>query len=354
VESMRGIGRMSRESGLTVSALRFYDGVGLLSPAHVDPQSGYRFYAPEQVAVARLVAVLRRVGMPLAGIREVLEHRADPAHVDALLAGHVRALEAGLADARRALSAVPLLLEPLENPVSVTVPAPDLAAALRAVRFAAGSDPGLPVLASVLFDLADGVLSLVATDRYRLALATVPASAGSGFSAVVPVAVADEIAAVLGADTDADPDPDADPDTDTVTITVEGATITVRTDGAEVSGTLRDDAYPDHRGMPWDRWTPTGTATVDAEALRAAVAGAPERTSVREQDGVEFPVTELAVGPGGAVTVAPGGVGVNREFLLEAVDAGGGGQLMLSLDGPVAPLVLRSERSTSLLMPVRL
>ena len=196
MESMRGIGRMSRESGLTVSALRFYDGAGLLCPAHVDPHTGYRFYASEQVAVARLVAVLRRVGMPLAGIREVLEHRGDPQCVDALLAGHVRALEAGLADARRALSTVPLLLEPLENPVSVTVPAPDLAAALRAVRFATGSDPELPVLASVLFDLDDGVLTLVATDRYRLAMATVPVAEGSGFAAVVPVDVADEIAVV--------------------------------------------------------------------------------------------------------------------------------------------------------------
>ena len=340
MESMRGIGRMSRESGLTVSALRFYDGAGVLCPAHVDPHTGYRFYASEQVAVARLVAALRRVGMPLAGIREVLEHRDDPARVDALLAGHVRALEAGLADARRVLSTVPLLLEPLERPVSVTVPAPDLAAALGAVRFAAGSDPELPVLASVLFDLADRVLTLVATDRYRLARATVPASEGSAFSAVVPVAVVDEIASVLGAGA--------------VTITVEDATITVRAGGAEVSGTLGEDVYPDYRRMPWDRWTPAGTATVDAAALRSAVAAAPERTSVREQDGVEFPVTELAVGPGGAVTVAPGGVGVNREFLLEAVDAGGGGQLLLSLDGPVAPLVLRSERSTSLLMPVRL
>lgn len=340
MESMRGIGRMSRESGLTVSALRFYDGAGLLSPARVDPRTGYRFYAPEQVVVARLVAVLRRVGMPLVGIREVLEHRDDPARVDALLAGHVRALEAGLADARRALSTVPLLLDPVENPMSVTVSAPDLAAALHAVRFAAGSDPELPVLASVLFDLDDGVLTLVATDRYRLAMATVPAPEGSGFTAVVPVQMADEIAFVLGADP--------------VTITVDDATMTVRAGDAEVSGALRDDAYPDYRRMPWDRWTPAGTATVDAAALRSAVAAGPERTSVREQDGVEYPVTELAVGPGGAVTVAPGGVGVNREFLLEAVDAGGGGQLLLSLDGPVAPLVLRSERSTSLLMPVRL
>jgi DNA-binding transcriptional MerR regulator len=338
---MRGIGRMSRESGLTVSALRFYDGAGLLCPAHVDPQTGYRFYAPDQVATARLVAALRRAGMPLAGIRDVLDHRHDPAAVDAALADHVRALEEGLADARHVLSTVPLLLATPENPMSVTVPALDLAAALRAVRFAAGSDPALPVLASVLFELNGADLTLVATDRYRLARAKVPAPGGSPVAAVVPVALADAIAALLAG-------------SDLAEIVVGEGTITVRVGGTEVSGALLDDAYPDYRRMPWDRWTPGGTATVDTAGLRAAVEAAPTRTSRREQDGVEFPVTELAVGPDGAVTVAPGGVGVNREFLLEAVDAGGGGQLVLSLDGPVAPLVLASERSTSLLMPVRL
>lgn len=75
--SWRGIGAMARASGLTVSALRFYDGAGVFGPAHVDPHSGYRRYAPDQLVVARLVASLRRVGMPLAGIREVLEHRHD-------------------------------------------------------------------------------------------------------------------------------------------------------------------------------------------------------------------------------------------------------------------------------------
>ena len=56
------IGEVARRSGLTVSALRFYDGAGVLSPQAVDATSGYRRYAPGQVAVARLVAGLRRVG----------------------------------------------------------------------------------------------------------------------------------------------------------------------------------------------------------------------------------------------------------------------------------------------------
>ena len=74
---MRGIGRLARESGLTVSALRFYDGAGVLVPARVDPRSFYRWYSDEQVVVARLVARLRRVGMPLADVRRVIEHRDD-------------------------------------------------------------------------------------------------------------------------------------------------------------------------------------------------------------------------------------------------------------------------------------
>ena len=50
-------------------------------------------------------------------------------------------------------------------------------------------------------------------------------------------------------------------------------------------------------------------------------------------------------------------MGVNREFLLEALDAGGSGQLVLELDGPIAPLAIRApDRAgdVSMLMPIRL
>jgi DNA polymerase III subunit beta len=50
-------------------------------------------------------------------------------------------------------------------------------------------------------------------------------------------------------------------------------------------------------------------------------------------------------------------MGLNREFLLEALDAGGAGQLVLELDGPIAPLAIRvPERAgdIAMLMPIRL
>ncbi|KOG42804.1 MerR family transcriptional regulator [Streptomyces resistomycificus] len=65
------IGAFAKASRLSPKALRLYDELELLRPARVDPDTGYRYYAVEQLERARLVAWLRRIGMPLALIREV-------------------------------------------------------------------------------------------------------------------------------------------------------------------------------------------------------------------------------------------------------------------------------------------
>lgn len=65
------IGAFARSARLTAKALRLYDELGLLPPAAVDPESGYRYYAPEQLPQAELIGRLRQIGMPLAEIRTV-------------------------------------------------------------------------------------------------------------------------------------------------------------------------------------------------------------------------------------------------------------------------------------------
>ncbi|MEU7029244.1 MerR family transcriptional regulator [Streptomyces sp. NPDC046275] len=71
MDALLTIGDFARATGLTPKALRRYDELGLLRPARVDPFSGYRYYAGEQVERARLVRWLRRIGMPLAEIGRV-------------------------------------------------------------------------------------------------------------------------------------------------------------------------------------------------------------------------------------------------------------------------------------------
>ncbi|MFD8046705.1 MerR family transcriptional regulator [Streptomyces chartreusis] len=79
-EDMLTIGAFAKACRLSPKALRLYDELDLLKPGRVDPDTGYRYYAVAQLEQARLVAWLRRLGMPLARIRQVCALRpADAA-----------------------------------------------------------------------------------------------------------------------------------------------------------------------------------------------------------------------------------------------------------------------------------
>ena len=65
------IGAFAERTRLSPRALRLYDRLGLLPPVRTDPVSGYRFYSEDHVASARLVALLRRLGMPLPAIADI-------------------------------------------------------------------------------------------------------------------------------------------------------------------------------------------------------------------------------------------------------------------------------------------
>ncbi|MGQ4399036.1 MerR family transcriptional regulator [Streptomyces hayashii] len=67
------IGAFAARARLSAKALRLYDRLGLLAPAHIDEASGYRYYRAGQVESARLVALLRQLDMPLARIAAVVE-----------------------------------------------------------------------------------------------------------------------------------------------------------------------------------------------------------------------------------------------------------------------------------------
>ena len=85
-------GEFARASRLSRKALRLYDELGLLSPRKVDPATGYRLYATAQLEQARLVAWLRRLGMPLARIRAICA--LPPAEAGAELAAYWDQIEA--------------------------------------------------------------------------------------------------------------------------------------------------------------------------------------------------------------------------------------------------------------------
>jgi DNA-binding transcriptional MerR regulator len=63
------IGIFSRMTGLSHRALRLYADRGLLSPAHVDETTGYRYYDVHSIRAAEMIRLLRRLGVPLGEMR---------------------------------------------------------------------------------------------------------------------------------------------------------------------------------------------------------------------------------------------------------------------------------------------
>jgi DNA-binding transcriptional MerR regulator len=71
-DKLLSIGAFARRSRLSIKALRLYDRSGLLVPADVDPGTGYRRYRESQLLRARLIVMMRRVGIPLAQVTEIV------------------------------------------------------------------------------------------------------------------------------------------------------------------------------------------------------------------------------------------------------------------------------------------
>nr|WP_281496868.1 MerR family transcriptional regulator [Ornithinimicrobium sp. F0845] len=335
------IGELSRASGLTVSALRFYDRQGVLTPAAVDPATGYRRYSPAHVHDARLIAGMRRIGLPLAEMTAVQESLPDTAAAEDLLTAHLRRLEDGLSDARREVARLTgLLAGPRHAPVEIRVGAAALARALDGVRYAASSDPDYPMLCAVLLEPHPDGVRLVATDRYRLAVAEVEGAPGGhdeGSMSLLPTALADQVRRALWET----PRTTGEERTVHVTLRISPARFSATLPGgAVVDGDCLDLDFPDYRRLLHDPGSTRVTSTqVPVADILAGLSGRAERHVHLDRTGV----TDAT------------GLLLDRAFLWEAASTLGEGYAVLPAEGEIAPLALRDldGQLVSLLMPVQ-
>ncbi|MEU8682307.1 MerR family transcriptional regulator [Streptomyces sp. NPDC048611] len=108
---MLSISEFSEMCHLPPQTLRYYHSEGLLVPAHVDEQTGYRSYLLEQAEQAMLVTVLRGTGMSVKLVRRALD---EPDTAPALLQEHSaeverlrQAQDEAIRDARRFFASWP-------------------------------------------------------------------------------------------------------------------------------------------------------------------------------------------------------------------------------------------------------
>ncbi|MFF1907400.1 MerR family transcriptional regulator [Kitasatospora sp. NPDC058218] len=87
------IGQFAQASGLSVTTLRHYDASGVLAPALVDPDSGYRYFRRDQLRTAQLIRALRQLDMPIEQVRRLLGQGEDEAELASALQAHLTAAE---------------------------------------------------------------------------------------------------------------------------------------------------------------------------------------------------------------------------------------------------------------------
>ena len=74
-QELFSIGDVAQLFHLSVSSLRHYETIGLLTPEYTDPATGYRYYGPRQFEVLNTIRYLRALDMPLGQIRAFLRNR---------------------------------------------------------------------------------------------------------------------------------------------------------------------------------------------------------------------------------------------------------------------------------------
>jgi DNA-binding transcriptional MerR regulator len=85
-----------------VKALRHYDDIRLLRPAHVDDSTGYRYYSLAQAREAEAIRRLRSLHVPLEDVAELLH--ANAATVRERLAVHRARLEGRAVETQQILA----------------------------------------------------------------------------------------------------------------------------------------------------------------------------------------------------------------------------------------------------------
>ncbi|MFI6168282.1 MerR family transcriptional regulator [Nocardia sp. NPDC051052] len=334
------IGVLARASGLTASALRFYDDCGLLAPARVDPLTGYRYYTEAQRERAALIRRLRAIEVPLDSISDILS--GDTGRAERLLDEHVDELR------RRARTAADIAEQIKQTLGSmgdgVTLSAALLAEAFEQVRAAAADDREIPVLAGILVEASANSLTLTATDRYRLSTRTMVSRDrhGDDWSVVVD---AGDLTPIIGWLRHLDEIVAAPTD--------QGLSLVG--DGAERRCRVIDEPFPDYRAV-LSGLAPVRTRVVTARTPLLTLLEKSSATMRFEVDHTGLTVSDSnhrhhlpAAVTGSAIDLS-----FNITTLLPAIHAALGPDLMLDIAAPDRPIVLRSATDgdlTTLAMP---
>ncbi|MGN1382503.1 MAG: MerR family transcriptional regulator [Eubacterium sp.] len=77
------IGAVARLKKISVKALRYYEQIGIFTPAYINPETGYRYYSIEQMYILDIILACVELGIPLKKFQSYIteDHSIDLKHM---------------------------------------------------------------------------------------------------------------------------------------------------------------------------------------------------------------------------------------------------------------------------------
>jgi DNA-binding transcriptional MerR regulator len=78
-------GEFSQIARVSKRLLQYYDEIGLLKPAHIDPHTGYRYYSARQLPRLNRILVLKDLGLGLDSIAKMMQADVSDTEIGGML-----------------------------------------------------------------------------------------------------------------------------------------------------------------------------------------------------------------------------------------------------------------------------
>ncbi len=155
---MLQIGDFSRLTQVSIKALRFYDEIGLLKPAQIDPLTHYRYYIVDQLPRLNRIIALKELGFTLEQITRLLEENMPVDQIKGMLKLRQAEVEQSVQAEMARLARIQARLDQIESeghasPYEIVVK-PVEAQTIAFVRRVIPSYADIPILFGELFRTA--------------------------------------------------------------------------------------------------------------------------------------------------------------------------------------------------------
>lgn len=117
--NLLSIGDVSKISGVHIKSLRYYDEIGVLKPAYVDPDSNYRYYTYQQLGILDAIRCCIELDIPLKEFESFTESDGTVVHYGSIFSQGKKRAEEKIRSIREGIKRIELFQREIERSMTI-------------------------------------------------------------------------------------------------------------------------------------------------------------------------------------------------------------------------------------------